>query len=74
MNSGSLIFAIICYSINIKKAGMFIKPALNGIFVLINIPEIKNPKHPNTDIKPMEPHFLLLYLLYNLQTLILGHS
>ena len=50
------IFAIMMViGINIKKAGIFIKPALKGISVLINIPETRNPKHPNTDIKkPME--------------------
>ena len=26
-------------------------PKLNGMLVLINIPETKKPKHPNTDIK-----------------------
>ena len=46
---------MIVIGINIKKAGIFIKPALKGISVLINIPETRNPKHPNTDIKkPME--------------------
>ena len=41
--------------INIKKAGIFMKPALRGMSVLISNPEIKNPKLPNIDIKkPIE--------------------
>ena len=37
--------------INIKKAGIFIKPILKIVFVLTIIPEIKKPKVPNTEIK-----------------------
>ena len=49
-------FAIrIVIGINIRKAGIFIKPTLKGKSVLIAIPDNKNPRHPNIDIKkPIE--------------------
>ena len=46
---------IIVIGINIKKAGTLIKPTLKGMLILINIPVIKKPRHPNTDMKkPIE--------------------
>ena len=57
--------------INIKKAGIFIKPTLKGISVLVSIPETKNPKNPNTDIKkPMEAALPIDLFIYNQQILI----
>ena len=45
-------FAIkIVIGMKIKNAGTLIKPILKGIFVFINKPERKKPKHPKTDIK-----------------------
>ena len=35
----------------IRKAGIFIKPKLKGMLVLMINPEITNPKQPNTAIK-----------------------
>ena len=66
---------MIVIGINTKKAGIFINPALKGISVLINIPEIRNPTHPNIDIiNQLKQHFQLLYLLYNQQILISARS
>ena len=36
---------------NIKKAGMFIKPVLKGMSFWMIIPVVKNPIVPNIDIK-----------------------
>ncbi len=40
----------IVIGINIKKAGMFINPTLNGKSVFKNKPEIKKPIAPNEEI------------------------
>ena len=39
-----------CYRINIKKAGILIKPMLNGRFAFKKDPEIKKPIAPNIEI------------------------
>ena len=41
----------IVIGINIKKAGIFIKPMLNGKFTFKNDPDIKKPSAPNKAIK-----------------------
>ena len=70
------IFAIkIVNGINIKKAGIFIKPMLKIAFVCTNIPEIKNPIVPNTEIKkPIDAAVPIALLIVNQQILVLEHS
>ena len=40
----------IVIGINIKKAGIFIKPILKGKFASKKVPEVKKPKAPNRAI------------------------
>ena len=42
---------MIVIGINIKKAGIYIKPALKGTLFSANIPVIKKPNVPKIDIK-----------------------
>ena len=57
---------IMVIGIKIRKAGIFIKPKLRGMLVLIINPEITNPKQPNTAIKnPMDAALPIdLFMVY----------
>ena len=55
---------IVVTGTKIRKAGIFIKPILNGRFVLNKVPDVKNPIAPNKEIiNPIDAAVPIAFLI-----------